>query len=64
MRSVPVVYDDGMMDRVDTLSLQVLIEEKMIVKFQRGKGWAYIGVDPIRSSHREDYAGPERRKMH
>lgn len=62
MRSVPVVYDDGMMDKVDTLSLQILIEEKMIVKFQRGKGWAYVGVDPIRKSQRDDYIGPDRRR--
>jgi len=64
MRSVPVVYDDGMMDKVDTLSLQILIEEKMIVKFQRGKGWAYVGVDPIRKSQRDDYFGPERRRQY
>ncbi|HMB16327.1 MAG TPA: hypothetical protein VKN62_08425 [Pelovirga sp.] len=64
MQSVPVVYDDGMMDKVDALSLQILIEEQMIVKFQRGKGWAYVGVDPIRKSQRDDYSGPERRQTH
>ncbi len=64
MLSVPVVYEDGMKDQVDPQSLQVLIEAKMIVKFQRGKGWAYIGIDPVRSKPRADYAGPERRKMH
>ncbi|MFO7811620.1 MAG: hypothetical protein R6V21_01525 [Pelovirga sp.] len=64
MLSVPVVYEDGMMDQVDPLSLQVLIEEEMIIKFQRGEGWAYVGVDPVRSKPRVDYPGPERRKMH
>lgn len=64
MLSVPIVYEDGMMDQVDPLSLQVLIEEEMIVKFQRGEGWAYIGLDPIRRSDRYDYSGPERRELH
>lgn len=64
MLSVPIVYEDGMMDQVDPLSLQVLIEEEMIVKFQRGEGWAYIGLDPIRRSDRDDYPGPERRELH
>jgi len=64
MLSVPVVYEDGMMDQVDPLSLQILIEENMIVKFQRGEGWAYVGLDPIRRSDSDEYAGPERRQRH
>lgn len=64
MLSVPIVYEDGMMDQVDPRSLQVLIEAEMIVKFQRGEGWAYIGLDPIRRSDRDEYAGPERRQIH
>jgi hypothetical protein len=64
MLSVPVVYEDGMMDQVDPRSLQVLIEEEVIVKFQRGEGWAYVGVDPVRNKQRADYPGPERRQMH
>ncbi len=63
MLSVPVVYGDGEMEQVDTRSLQILIEEEMIVKFQRGEGWAYVGLDPIRRSHRDDYAGTERRQI-
>lgn len=63
MLSVPIVYEDGMMDQVDPRSLQILIEEEAIVKFQRGKGWAYVGVDPVRRSQNNNYAGPERRRM-
>ncbi|MBD1399568.1 GSU3473 family protein [Pelovirga terrestris] len=64
MLIVPIVYEDGMMDQVDPQSLQVLIEEEMIVKFQRGEGWVYVGVDPVRTKQRPDYPGPERRHMH
>jgi hypothetical protein len=64
MLNVPVVYEDGMMDQVDPQSLQVLIEEETIIKFQRGEGWAYVGVDPVRRKKRDDYPGPERRQMH
>ena len=63
MQSIPIVYEDGLMDQVDTQSLQVLIEGDMIVKFQRGEGWVYPGVDPVRRSRREDYQGPERRRL-
>jgi hypothetical protein len=64
MLSVPVVYEDGMMDQVDPRSLQILIEEEIIIKFQRGEGWAYVGVDPVRGKPRDHYPGPERRQMH
>ena len=64
MLSVPVVYEDGMMEQVDPRSLQVLIEEEVIIKFQRAEGWAYVGVDPVRRKQRADYPGPERRQMH
>jgi len=64
MLSVPVVYEDGMMDQVDPKSLQILIEEEIIIKFQRGEGWAYVGVDPVRRKQRDHYPGPERRQRH
>jgi hypothetical protein len=64
MLSVPIVYDDGTVDQVDPRSLQILIEEEMIVKFQRREGWAYIGSDPIRRSQRDAYSGLERRQLH
>lgn len=64
MLSVPVVYEDGLMDQVDPLSLQILIEEETIVKFQRRDGWAYVGVDPTRRGQGHAYAGPERRQLH
>lgn len=63
MQSIPIVYEDGMMDQVDPRSLQVLIEGDLIVKFQRRGGWVYLGVDPVRESHRKDYPGPERRRL-
>ncbi len=63
MQSIPIVYEDGMMDQVDPRSLQVLIEGDMIVKFRRKGGWVYVGVDPVRKSRRENYRGPERRRL-
>lgn len=61
MQTVPVVYPDGMMDVVDSLSLQVLIEEDTIIKFQRADGWVYVGIDPVRVQGHDNYQGPERR---
>jgi hypothetical protein len=61
MQSVSVVFSDGMMDLVDPKSLQVLIETDAIVKFHRADGWVYLGLDPVRSSERDNYQGPERR---
>lgn len=61
MQTVTVVYPDGMMDMVDSLSLQILIEEDAILKFQRSDGWVYVGVDPVRLQRRDNYQGPERR---
>ncbi|MFO7764984.1 MAG: hypothetical protein R6V33_00975 [Pelovirga sp.] len=63
MQSIPIVYEDGMMDQVDSRSLQVLIEGDMIVKFHRKDGWVYLGVDPVRRLKRQDYPGPERRRL-
>lgn len=63
MRSIPIVYEDGMVDQVDSRSLQVLIEGDMIVKFRRGEGWVYLGVDPVRRFRHKNYPGPERRRL-
>lgn len=61
MNEVAVVYQDGMMDIVNTHILQDLIEADDIIKFQRTDGWVYPGIDPIRGSRDAGYQGPERR---
>ena len=58
---IPIVYHDGMMDIVDPLKLQKLIEYDGIIKFQRGDGWVYPEIDPVRNSFASSYSGPERR---
>jgi hypothetical protein len=61
MKDVAVVYQDGMMDIVEPQTLQNLIENDEIVKFQRTDGWVYPGIDPVRRFARTSYRGPERR---
>ena len=61
MKEVTVVYQDGMMDMVETQMLQDLIEKDSIVKFQRADGWVYPGIDPVRRFAHRNYKGPERR---
>ena len=63
MREVPVVYQDGMMDMVETQVLQELIEKDSIVKFQRSDGWVYPGIDPVRRYFHRTYTGQERRMI-
>ena len=64
MKEVPVVYQDGMMDMVESNSLQTLIETDEIVKFQRTDGWVYPGIDPVRRFPRRSYQGTERRGIY
>lgn len=63
MKEVPVVYQDGMMDMVETQVLQDLIEKDDIVKFQRSDGWVYPGIDPVRRFAHRTYQGAERRMI-
>ena len=57
-----VVYPDGMVGVVSPAELQNLIEAHAIIKFQRSDGWAYLTIDPVRSSRDHECPGLERRR--
>ncbi|MEE4254732.1 MAG: hypothetical protein V2I50_11890 [Desulfuromusa sp.] len=61
MKEVSVVYHDGMMDMVKPSTLQRLIDNDGIIKFQRSTGWVYPEIDPVRSGPSPSYQGAERR---
>lgn len=58
---IRVRYRDGRIDLVPSRKLDELIVMSEIEQFERATGWVTLGRDPIRSSLRGDYLGPERR---
>lgn len=58
---IRVRYRDGRIDLVPSRKLDELIVMSEIEQFERATGWVRLGEDPIRSSLRGDYLGPERR---
>lgn len=58
---IRVRYRDGRIDLVPSRKLDELIVMSEIDEFERATGWVTLGRDPIRSSLRGDYLGPERR---
>lgn len=58
---IRVRYKDGRIDLVPSRKLDELIVMSEIEEFERATGWVTLGRDPIRSSLRGDYLGPERR---
>ena len=58
---IRVRYRDGRIDLVPSRKLDELIVMSDIEEFERATGWVTLGRDPIRSSLRGDYLGPERR---
>jgi hypothetical protein len=59
---IRVRYKDGRIDLVPSRKLNELILMSEIDQFERSSGWVKIGSDPIRSSLRGQYSGPDRRK--
>ncbi len=59
---IRVRYKDGRIDLVPSRKLDELILMSEIEKFERSSGWVTIGRDPIRSTLRGAYNGPERRR--
>lgn len=59
---IRVRYKDGRIDLVPSRKLDELIIMSEIEQFERSTGWVKLGEDPIRSTIRGVYAGPERRK--
>lgn len=58
---IRVRYKDGRIDLVPSRKLDELIVMSEIEQFERSTGWVTLGEDPIRSSLRGNYHGPERR---
>lgn len=58
---IRVRYKDGRIDLVPSRKLDELIVMSEIEQFERSTGWVTLGIDPIRSSLRGTYRGPERR---
>jgi len=58
---IRVRYKDGRIDLVPSRRLDELIVMSEIEQFERSAGWVKVGRDPIRSTLRGHYTGPERR---
>jgi hypothetical protein len=61
---IEVELVDGEMTKVLQQGLDRLIEKNLVKRFKRHSGWAYVGIDPIRSKHNtyeQLFDGPERR---
>ena len=59
---IKVRFKDGRIDLVPSRKLDELIVMSEIEKFERASGWVVLGEDPVRSTLRGDYYGPERRR--
>lgn len=59
---IRVRYKDGRIDLVPSGTLDELIVMSDIEQFERSTGWVTIGKDPVRSTIRGHYSGPERRR--
>lgn len=59
---IRVRYKDGRIDLVPSSKLDELIVMSEIEQFERSAGWVRVGKDPIRSTLRGHYSGPERRR--
>jgi len=58
---IRVRFKDGRIDLVPSKRLDELIVMSEIEQFERSAGWVTVGRDPIRSTLRGHYVGPERR---
>ena len=58
---IRVRYKDGRIDLIPSKNLDELIVMSEIEQFERAAGWVTVGKDPIRSTLRGEYMGPERR---
>lgn len=59
---IRVRYKDGRIDLVPSRKLDELIVMSEIEQFERSAGWVTVGKDPVRSTIRGGYSGPDRRK--
>ena len=59
---IRIRYKDGKIDLVPSEKLEELLMMSEIEQFERSSGWVTVGKDPIRSTLRGHYSGPERRQ--
>ena len=59
---IRVRYKDGRIDLVPSRKLDELILMSEIEQFERASGWVTLGKDPVRSTLRGPYRGPDRRR--
>ncbi len=59
---IRVRYKDGRIDLIPSQQLNELIVMNEIEQFERSAGWVVVGEDPVRSTLRGRYVGPERRR--
>ena len=59
---IRVRYKDGRIDLIPSRKLDELIMMSGIEQFERSAGWVTVGKDPVRSTLRGCYSGPERRR--
>lgn len=59
---IRVLYQNGKFDMVKDVLLGLYIASGKIAKFGRRRGWAIVGIDPIRGIGCH-YIGPERRHV-
>ncbi len=58
---IRVRFKDGRIDLIPSKKLDELIVMSDIEQFERSAGWVIVGEDPVRSTLRGHYSGPERR---
>ncbi len=59
---IRIRYKDGRIDLMPSERLDEMIVMSEIEEFERNSGWVVLGKDPLRSTLRGRYAGPERRR--
>jgi hypothetical protein len=60
---IRVIYNDKLHDYVKDTQLDSYLKLGKVAKFHRSYGWVTVGIDPIRTSKRSTYNGPDRRVM-
>ena len=59
---IQVVYKNGKEDVVDQKFLDILLYLGEVQEFRRSDHWVNVTEDPIRSFHRQEFSGRDRRR--
>jgi len=60
---IRVIYTDDSHDYVKDSQLDRYLRLGKVAKFKRSSVWVTVGIDPIRTTMRSTYNGPERRAI-